>query len=433
VHHLPTRPLRCAMSLVSNFIINPVLRQARRFSSGFATDDQDPAALRNPRTRSASESTPAIDNAIAEGDLDHGGRAEGSSSSTAPLSITPEERRQNRLAVNARGTARRSALSPPAISGSAPAGPIPSPRLRQLLQSGPRTPTSAGIGNGTPAWVAETNRSTPLPEDDGNGELRRRIIAIQEAGISTNDKARLVHELLMEGYVSRHGLPPTSPPLKPESPTSRSAPGPDLAESSRPLNPLKFWNSLGDPSGPLDLPLTEDDLTPTHVPKGRQSDDIVDGLGNMILADEDDQPRLGCEHYRRNVKMQCATCERWYTCRFCHDAHEDHILPRTETKHMLCMLCGCPQKASDTCVGCGHSAANYFCGVCKLWNDDPNKSIYHCSDCGLCRVGQGLGRDFFHCKVSRILDAEPTEYANKAEMHGVHLAGGRAQVHREVG
>ncbi|KAK0740993.1 zinc-ribbon-domain-containing protein, partial [Schizothecium vesticola] len=137
----------------------------------------------------------------------------------------------------------------------------------------------------------------------------------------------------------------------------------------------------------------------------------------MILADEDDQPRLGCEHYRRNVKMQCATCERWYTCRFCHDAHEDHVLPRTETKHMLCMLCGCPQKASDTCVGCGHSAANYFCGVCKLWNDDPNKSIYHCSDCGLCRVGQGLGRDFFHCKKC---------------MACISLAGGHKCIERSV-
>jgi tyrosyl-DNA phosphodiesterase 2 len=98
--------------------------------------------------------------------------------------------------------------------------------------------------------------------------------------------------------------------------------------------------------------------------------------------------------------MQCATCERWYTCRFCHDLAEDHILPRKETKNMLCMLCGCAQRVSDTCVKCGETAARYYCGVCKLWNDDSNKSIYHCNDCGICRVGQGLGKDFFHCNVS---------------------------------
>ena len=36
---------------------------------------------------------------------------------------------------------------------------------------------------------------------------------------------------------------------------------------------------------------------------------------------------------------------------------------------------------------------------CKLWDDDPHKSIYHCNDCGICRIGKGLGKDFFHCKV----------------------------------
>ena len=388
------------MSLVSNFIINPVLRQARRFSSGFATDDdQVPATLRNSRGRSASDSNPTVDNAIIEGNVEESGRAEASiSSSPGHSGLTPEERRQNRLAFNIRGTARRSALNRPATADPTLTGLASSPR--QLLQPAPRTPTVADARNATPTWGEEVNRSTPLPEDDGNGELRRRIIAIQDSGISSSEKARLVHELLMEGYVSRHGLPPTSPPLKPESPNGRSAPDPDPAESSRPLNPLKFWNSLGDPSGPLDLPLTEDDLTPTYVPNAPASDDIIDALGNTIIEDNENQPKLGCEHYRGNVKMQCDTCARWYTCRFCHDANEDHVLPRKETKHMLCMRCGCPQKASDTCVGCGNSAANYFCGVCKLWNDDLNKPIYHCSDCGLCRVGQGLGRDFFHCKVS---------------------------------
>jgi hypothetical protein len=40
---------------------------------------------------------------------------------------------------------------------------------------------------------------------------------------------------------------------------------------------------------------------------------------------------------------------------------------------------------------------------CRLWDDSPTKSIYHCADCGVCRVGKGLGKDFFHCKVHLLL------------------------------
>lgn len=108
---------------------------------------------------------------------------------------------------------------------------------------------------------------------------------------------------------------------------------------------------------------------------------------------------MGCEHYRRNVKLQCNTCQKWYTCRLCHDDAEDHALPRKETKNMLCMPCGYAQKAGDECVRCGRLAARYYCGICKLWNDDPDASTYHCDGCGICRVGAGLGKDFFHCKV----------------------------------
>jgi uncharacterized CHY-type Zn-finger protein len=100
--------------------------------------------------------------------------------------------------------------------------------------------------------------------------------------------------------------------------------------------------------------------------------------------------------------LQCHTCKRWYTCRFCHDQAEDHSLERRKTENMLCMLCTLPQPAAQWCKGCGECAASYFCGVCKLWDNDSAKSIYHCDDCGICRIGQGLGKDFFHCKVSRL-------------------------------
>ena len=240
-----------------------------------------------------------------------------------------------------------------------------------------------------------------MPEDDGNGELRRKILAVQAMDISQGLKAQLVHQLLMEGYMRNRPTSPTSPTLKAESPSGPSAPDP-----TGPLQALKAWNPLRDGPGPLDLPVSEEDLRPTYAPltfpNGDDNDnDVLGGMGKLQI-EGDDRPTLGCDHYKRNVKLQCAACDKWYTCRFCHDAVEDHALPRRDTKHMLCMLCGCAQKASDTCIGCGEMAAYYFCSVCKLWNNDPNKSIYHCSDCGLCRVGQGLGKDFFHCKVRRL-------------------------------
>jgi hypothetical protein len=66
---------------------------------------------------------------------------------------------------------------------------------------------------------------------------------------------------------------------------------------------------------------------------------------------------------------------------------------------MLCMLCGHAQPAAQYCKQCGELAAQYYCAACKLWDNDASKSIYHCNDCGICRVGKGIGKDFFHCKV----------------------------------
>jgi len=79
-------------------------------------------------------------------------------------------------------------------------------------------------------------------------------------------------------------------------------------------------------------------------------------------GDDCEAPKvLGCSHYRRGVRLQCSTCERWHTCRFCHDENEDHALVRRETKNMLCMHCGRPQPAQQDCRFCGVRSAKYYC------------------------------------------------------------------------
>jgi len=380
--------------LVSEFFINPVLRQARRFSSGLATapepDDDLPPSCSVP--------LPPDEWSVIEEDDPN------PADTTDEISLPATQ--QNMATVEQ--------LPPPQPESSDPADrttatstlhtttqPSQPPEPTAMTTTPTRNPDPSAATTTTPSTGGGGTTSHSLPEDDGMGALRRRIIEIQARDLPQEEKALLMHQLLMEGYNRsqvRVAVRGVESRLRPESKymweRALATPG------GGPLEGYKFWNHLGDGLGgglSLKVSLSEEDLRPTYVPPGEGEDEgvVVEG-----------RP-LGCEHYRRNVKMQCATCERWYTCRLCHDAVEDHQLPRKETAHMLCMVCGCAQKVGDTCIKCGTTAARYYCGVCKLWNDDPDKSIYHCNDCGICRVGQGLGKDFFHCNVSCLNSSLP--------------------------
>ncbi|KAI8827239.1 zinc-ribbon-domain-containing protein [Fimicolochytrium jonesii] len=107
---------------------------------------------------------------------------------------------------------------------------------------------------------------------------------------------------------------------------------------------------------------------------------------------------LGCKHYQRGARVQARCCGKWFTCRFCHDEVSDHNMNRHQTTTMLCMHCLHPQPASSTCLHCSTPLACYYCPTCKLWDDDATKHIYHCDACGICRIGRGLGLDYFHCE-----------------------------------
>ncbi|KAI8817978.1 zinc-ribbon-domain-containing protein [Fimicolochytrium jonesii] len=113
---------------------------------------------------------------------------------------------------------------------------------------------------------------------------------------------------------------------------------------------------------------------------------------------------LGCKHYQRAAKLQAHCCGKWDTCRFCHDEVSDHNIVRNLITTMLCMYCGTVQPAGQDCIneGCRRRVAKYYCKECKLWDSDPRKNIYHCYDCGICRIGKGLGIDYFHCKKCNV-------------------------------
>lgn len=234
--------------------------------------------------------------------------------------------------------------------------------------------------------------------------MRKRIIAIQRADSSNEVKARLVHGLMTEKHNSSqqslHPLRAHSPgsldsserPFTPSSPKS-------LGSLRQTVSPPTSSSSNDDPTNHFQLSV--EDLRPTYRPKQTLPPKEGDQEDSAMEVEEDLKV-LGCEHYKRNVKLQCSACHRWYTCRFCHDAVEDHNLNRRETKNMLCMLCGCAQAAAEECAFCKKRGAWYYCDICKLWDDSPDRHIYHCNDCGICRIGEGLGKDFFHCMVSRL-------------------------------
>lgn len=243
-----------------------------------------------------------------------------------------------------------------------------------------------------------------LPADDGMNHMRKRIIAIQRTNSSNEAKARLVHGLMTEKHnSSQQSLHPPrahSPgsvdsserPFTPSSPKS-------MESVTQTVSPPTSSSSNADPTHGFQL--SPNDLKPTYRPKPplnpRDGGQDVDSI-----EVEESSKALGCEHYKRNVKLQCSACHKWYTCRFCHDAVEDHNLNRRETKNMLCMLCGCAQPAAEECRRCSERGAWYYCDVCKLWDDSSDRNIYHCNDCGICRVGEGLEKDFFHCMVCHL-------------------------------
>ncbi|KAI7738980.1 hypothetical protein M8C21_010447 [Ambrosia artemisiifolia] len=131
-------------------------------------------------------------------------------------------------------------------------------------------------------------------------------------------------------------------------------------------------------------------------------DEVLDknqGVLGVYPSYRDSQKLVfGCQHYKRNCKLVASCCNKLYTCRLCHDDAMDHIMDRKASTMMMCMKCLIIQPIGPTCstVSCNNlSMARYYCPICKLFDDE--RQIYHCPYCNLCRVGRGLGIDYFHC------------------------------------
>lgn len=391
-------------SLVSEFIINPVARTVRRFSTPFATATDTDSVRRFPHEYAldngdaiAACDVPSISFPglpfLRSPDIALGARSPPLLVPQRRYPVPPDEADISRDSTPRSSSPPIFEMDNPSTADAEPATPDEREALRAEGQDASN--------------LAAARNSHSLPANDGMNDMRRKIQTIQSSSITFDQKRYLMQQVLTESYAkARHAKAVLEG--RTESPAPRNEFHPAASSSSRDLGfgisaleTLKSWTGLDEGQDPINF--SEVDARPTYRPK-LFSPSTFDELGEDLEEEEEDEDEeiileLGCPHYKRNVRVQCAECEKWYTCRLCHDDVEEHTLPRRLTKNMLCMLCGHAQKASDTCAHCGESAASYFCSICKLWSDDMNKHIYHCDDCGICRVGRGLEKDFFHCKV----------------------------------
>ena len=109
-----------------------------------------------------------------------------------------------------------------------------------------------------------------------------------------------------------------------------------------------------------------------------------------------------CSHYQRNCLLYCDICDKFYPCHICHDENEDgHIFNRfNHTSAVLkCTICATIQSVQQNCASCGTSFGHYFCPKCFLIENDATRRIFHCDDCGICRLGDKSL--FFHCHTCK--------------------------------
>lgn len=110
-----------------------------------------------------------------------------------------------------------------------------------------------------------------------------------------------------------------------------------------------------------------------------------------------------CVHYDRKCLIKAVCCNKTYACRYCHDLKEfddpydidqRHKIDIAKIDVIVCIDCQTEQKIQSKCVSCGVNFGNYFCEICRLF-DNNDKKQFHCDKCQICRIG---GREnYFHC------------------------------------
>ncbi|KAG6764860.1 hypothetical protein POTOM_032348 [Populus tomentosa] len=86
----------------------------------------------------------------------------------------------------------------------------------------------------------------------------------------------------------------------------------------------------------------------------------------------------GCQHYRRRCQIRAPCCNEIFTCRHCHNEATNmlknfcdrHELNRYDVKQVICAVCDTEQPVAQACTNCGVNMGEYFCEICKFFDDD---------------------------------------------------------------
>ncbi|KAL5157528.1 E3 ubiquitin-protein ligase MIEL1 [Glycine soja] len=95
----------------------------------------------------------------------------------------------------------------------------------------------------------------------------------------------------------------------------------------------------------------------------------------------------GCKHYRRRCRIRAPCCNELYFCRHCHNEatsmlsnpFDRHELIRQDVQHVVCTVCDTEQPVAQVCTNCGVRMGEYFCSICKFFDDDVRGSCYSTS------------------------------------------------------
>lgn len=98
-----------------------------------------------------------------------------------------------------------------------------------------------------------------------------------------------------------------------------------------------------------------------------------------------------CTHYRRWVYPIAPDGGQPTPCRSCFETSTGNTLDRAAVTHMQCQFCFTVQPTRSACRNSDctqHGVAHrYYCATCHLWEHRGSRPIFHCDDCGICRVG----------------------------------------------
>lgn len=254
-------------------------------------------------------------------------------------------------------------------------------------------------------WVGRCPRESKLEPQEFEAAVR--AIA-RDKSIGMIEKSKAVQTLRAAPWQQKRARPgptvtagtagrihPPPPPSFLASTTSTTSPSPShhIVNHEIPHAPGAKDHSGSSPSA-LTAPAVAAPLPPPHRPPSADTE-ALDRSPSYTPTGE-----FGCVHYRRACKLRAPCCGRLYPCRLCHDqALTDHAMDRYAVAEICCMRCGELQPPARTCRNphCRHVFSAYYCDICRLYDDDVGKAIYHCPYCNVCRLGKGLGIDFRHC------------------------------------